>query len=52
MTLKELDSLISKIEGGKARVSIGNVREIRKIIFNLIKTNPEARKLLFKELSK
>jgi hypothetical protein len=52
MTLKELDSMIAKLEGGKSSVKIGNIREIRKIIFGLIKTNPEVARLLFKELSK
>jgi hypothetical protein len=41
ISIKELDSLISKIEGGKARVSIGNIREVRKIIDNLILEKPE-----------
>jgi hypothetical protein len=37
ITIKELDSLIAAIEGKKKQVSIGNVREIRKIIDILIK---------------
>jgi hypothetical protein len=48
INVKELDSLISKIEGGKSRVSIGNIREIRKIIDNLILQKPEVAKRYFK----
>lgn len=47
MTLKELDSLIAKLEGKKSEVSIGNIREIRKIICELIQ-NPEILALMLK----
>ena len=38
--VKELDTLIAKLEKGKKEVSIGNIREIRKIIDDLIKNDP------------
>jgi hypothetical protein len=50
--LPQLDSLISEIEGGKSRVKIGDIREVRKIIVNLIKNNPSVREVLNKDLAK
>lgn len=44
----ELDSYVSNLESGKSRVAIGDIREIRKIIFDLLKTNPTALALLMK----
>jgi hypothetical protein len=52
INIKDLDSLISKIECGKSRVSIGNIREIRKIIDNLILEKPEVAERYFKLATK
>lgn len=41
INVRELDSLISMLESGKSRVSIGDVREIRHIIDNLIRTRED-----------
>lgn len=50
--LKDLDSAIANLEGGKSQVKMGDARQMRKLIFDLIKNNPEARALLFKYLGK
>lgn len=50
--IPQLDSLISEIEGGKSRVSIGDIREVRKILVNLIKNNRSVREVLNKNLLK
>lgn len=47
MTIRELDSLIAKLEGKKRLVPIGQVREIRAIICDLI-LDPEILKLMLK----
>ena len=41
LNIKELAVKISKIEGKKSQVSIGDIREILAIIKKLIKNNPE-----------
>lgn len=43
INVAQLDSIIAKREGKKIQTSIGNVREIRKIIDLLIKFNPKVR---------
>lgn len=39
----QLDSLIAKMEGKKVQVGMGNIREVRKIIDNLIINNKKVR---------
>ena len=48
MTIRELDSLISKLEGRNKHTHIGNIREIRAIICDLIYKNPEILELMLK----
>jgi len=52
LTPKQFDSIIAKKEGKKHQASVGDVREIRKLIFDEIKSNPRALKYLMKELAK
>lgn len=52
MTLKELDSKIAKLEGGKMEARIGDIRQIRKIIFFLIKNDADARAVLERFLAR
>jgi hypothetical protein len=40
MTYKELIQILCRIEGKKSQVKIGDVKEIVKILKNLIKVNP------------
>lgn len=48
----DLDSALVLEEGGKSQIKMGDGKEFRKKIFNFIKTNEGARKLLFRHLSK
>jgi len=48
MTLRELDSLIAKLEGKKKLTTIGQIREIRAIICDLIISNPDILILMLK----
>ena len=48
MTIRELDSLITKLEGKKRLVPIAQVREIRAIICDLIQY-PEILELMLKD---
>lgn len=41
MTIKNLDSIIAKAEGGKLQSHIGNVRETRRILAELCVNDPE-----------
>jgi hypothetical protein len=43
MPTAKLDSLIAKLEGKKSQVTMGNIREVRKIIDNLIINNKQVR---------
>ena len=43
MTTNQLDSIIAKQEGKKKQTTIGNIREVRKIIDNLILHSPKVR---------
>jgi hypothetical protein len=36
MTIRELDSLVAKQEGKRHQASIGDVREIRRILFTIL----------------
>ena len=47
-TVSDLDSLIASREGKKSQTSIGNIREVRKIIFELIDTDKRVFNLINK----
>jgi hypothetical protein len=49
-TVKDLDSLLAKIEGKKSQTSIGNIREIRKALFSLILTDMRVYNLVNKAM--
>ena len=50
-TLKELDSAIAKLEGKRHNASIGDVREIRRLIGSILAKLPEEeRAALLKKL--
>ena len=52
LTLKDLDSLIAISEKGLSEANIGDIRQVRKIIFNLIKSDENVRKLFYKIMAK
>lgn len=52
LTLANLDSIIAEYEAGRSQARIGDVRQIRKILFQLIKTNEDVRILLEKYIRK
>lgn len=49
-TKKQLASKIAKLEGKKHQASIGDIREIVKIVFSLIKQEEGVRSLFLKEI--
>ena len=48
MNIKELAIELSKLEGKKKEVTIGNIREILSVLKKLIKKDPSILKLLLK----
>lgn len=52
LTRNQLASMIAKLEGKKSQASIGDIREILKILCNLIGTDTRVRALFLAELAK